>query len=187
MRGRHDRRRLSDASPPQGPAGDDAPSSTTCTRAGEPIAALWAFEETIYSRFGYGIASWAGAIELRRDWGAFARPLERRGQTRFVTPDEAPTLFPPVYDALRCERPGVTSRSDKWWELRQRFDSSFEAGVSTSRLAVQEALGTTPQATAEIWRFLLDVDWTHTIEAGLLPPDHPLFLCSRTRVVPATA
>ena len=32
-----------------------------------------------------------------------------------------------------------------------------------------------PQATAEIWRFLFDVDWMSRIEAHLLPVDHPLF------------
>ena len=33
---------------------------------GEPIAALWASEETIYGRFGYGIASWAGELRVPR-------------------------------------------------------------------------------------------------------------------------
>jgi predicted acetyltransferase len=172
---------------------------------GEPIAALWSSEETIYGRFGYGLASWAGEMKLRREWGAFARPLERRGTTRFVTPEEAQTQFPPVYDALRRQRPGMHSRSEKWWELRQcrmpeeyaanpklfvaldldgevqayaiyRIHMAFEEGASASRLEVIEALGTTPQATAEIWRFLIDIDWTRTIEAELVPPDHPLFL-----------
>jgi predicted acetyltransferase len=172
---------------------------------GEPIAALWASEETIYGRFGYGLAAWAGEIKLRRDWGAFARPLERRGRTRFVTPEEAKTLFPPVYEALRRERPGVPSRSNSWWELRtlrmpeeqaaapKRFvvleldgetkgyaiyrqHPAFEGGVSAGRLEVLEAIAETAQATAEIWRFLIDIDWTQTVEAELLPPDHPLFL-----------
>ncbi len=172
---------------------------------GEPIAALWASEETIYGRFGYGLASWAGEIALRREWASFAQPLERRGRVRLVTPEEAKELFPPVWEALRRERPGVFARSDAWWELRtlrlpeeqaenpKRFAAldldgetrayaiyrqfpGFEAGVSTARLEVLEALGTTPQATAEIWRFLLDVDWTETVEASLLPPDHPLLL-----------
>ena len=31
---------------------------------GEPIAALWASEETIYGRFGYGLASWAGELKV---------------------------------------------------------------------------------------------------------------------------
>ena len=54
---------------------------------GEPIAALWASEETIYGRFGYGLAAWCGEIKVPREWGAFARPLERRGEFRLVTPD----------------------------------------------------------------------------------------------------
>ncbi|HKB94470.1 MAG TPA: GNAT family N-acetyltransferase [Gaiellaceae bacterium] len=172
---------------------------------GEPIAALWASEETIYGRFGYGLGSWAGEIAVKRDRGAFARPFERRGQMRFVTEDEAKELFPPVWEALRAQRPGVFSRTESWWAGRvlrthpsqaatpKRFvalevdgatqgyavyktTAAFEAGVSNATLDVIEAVGVTPQATAEIWRFLLDVDWTETIKAYLLPPDHPLFL-----------
>jgi predicted acetyltransferase len=172
---------------------------------GEPIAALWASEETIYGRFGYGIASWAGDVKISREWGAFAQPLERQGQTRFVTQEQALELFPPVWEALCRERPGVFARTRNWWELRTlrlpdeekanpkrfvvleldgetqayavfRTHSGFEDGVSSARTEVIEAIGATPQATAELWRFLLDIDWTASFEAGLLPPDHPLFL-----------
>ena len=172
---------------------------------GEPIAALWASEETIYGRFGYGIASWAGEVKIAREWGAFAQPLERRGQTRFVTQGEALELFPPVWEALRRERPGVFARTPEWWGLRTlrlpdeekanpkrfvvldldgetqgyavfRTHTGFENGVSNARTEIVEAIGATPQATAELWRFLLDIDWTSTFEAQLLPPDHPLFL-----------
>ena len=172
---------------------------------GEPIAALWASEETIYGRFGYGIASWAGDVKIAREWGAFAQPLERRGQTHFVTADEALELFPPIWEALRRERPGIHARTRNWWELRTlrlpeaekenpkrfvaldldgetqayaifRTHSGFEEGVSNARTEVIEAIAATPQATAEMWRFLLDIDWTANFEAGLLPPDHPLFL-----------
>jgi len=172
---------------------------------GEPIAALWASEETIYGRFGYGLASWAGEVKITREWGAFARPLERRVQVQFVTQEQALELFPPVWEALRRERPGVFARTRNWWELRTlrlpdeekanpkrfvaldldgetqayavfRTHSGFEDGVSNARTEVIEAIGVTPQATAEVWRFLLDIDWTSTFEAGLLPPDHPLFL-----------
>src|SRR6266705_929246 len=67
---------------------------------GEPIAALWASEETIYGRFGYGLAAWCGEMKLAREWSSFAKPLERRGQVRFVTPAEAKELFPPVWEEL---------------------------------------------------------------------------------------
>ena len=172
---------------------------------GEPIAALWASEETIYGRFGYGLASWAGELKVPHEWDAFAELLELAGTTRFVTPEEAGELFPPIYEAVRRERPGMTSRSETWWGDRQlrvsedeadaprrfvvleldgepqgyaiyRTHFSFEGGLPASRLVVREALGATPQATAAIWRFLLDVDWMSVVEVPLAPPDHPLFL-----------
>jgi predicted acetyltransferase len=172
---------------------------------GEPIAALWASEETIYGRFGYGIASWAGELKVPHESDAFAEPLEEKGTTRFVTLEEARELFPPIYDAVRRERPGMPSRSETWWSDRQlrlpefeaeaprrfvaleidgepqayaiyRTHFAFEGGLPASRLAVREALGVTPQATAAIWRFLLDVDWMAVAEVPFAPPDHPLFL-----------
>ena len=176
---------------------------------GDAIAALWASEETIYGRFGYGLASWAGEVTIARDRGAFALPLQRRGQARFVTADEAVSLFPQVWEALRAYRPGVHSRVDSWWTGRilrtpaeqaatpkrlvaldvdgetqayavYKTTQVFEGGVSNGTLEVVEAVGATPQATAEIWRFLLDVDWVATIKAYLMPPDHPLFLLLAT-------
>lgn len=85
---------------------------------GEPIAALWASEETIYGRYGYGIASWMGDIALPREWASFAKPLERRGTVRFVEPAEAATLFPPVWEELMRRRPGAFRRTETWWRLR---------------------------------------------------------------------
>jgi predicted acetyltransferase len=172
---------------------------------GEQIAALWASEETIYGRFGYGIASWAGELRVPHEWDAFAVPLEPAGTARFVTPDEARGLLPPIYDAVRRERPGMMSRSETWWEDRQlrlpeeessaprrfvvleldgqpqayaiyRTHFGFEGGSASSRLVAREAFGATPQAMASIWRFLLDVDWMAGVETSFAPPDHPLFL-----------
>src|SRR5881394_312403 len=55
---------------------------------GEPLAALWASEETIYGRFGYGLASFCGEISVPRDRSAYREPFERRGRVRAVTLDE---------------------------------------------------------------------------------------------------
>jgi predicted acetyltransferase len=57
-----------------------------------------------------------------------------------------------------------------------RTHLEFDNGVSTGRTEVIEAIATSPQATAELWRFLCDIDWSATITCHLLPPDHPLFL-----------
>ena len=176
---------------------------------GEPIAALWASEETIYGRFGYGLAAWAGEVKIPRGAAAFAQPLAPRGRTRFVTPEEAASLFPPVWEELRRRRPGVPARSPAWWELRalrmapeqsanpKRFvvveiDGRVEGyaiyrlffetaeGAFSGRTEVLEAVGATSQGTAELWRFLLDIDWSATTKASLLPLDHPLFFLLAT-------
>lgn len=57
-----------------------------------------------------------------------------------------------------------------------RINSALEAGIATGSVNVVEAMGDSPHATREIWRFLLDVDWTARVKAMLLPPDHPLLL-----------
>jgi predicted acetyltransferase len=47
--------------------------------------------------------------------------------------------------------------------------------LSTGKVEVVEAIGADAKALAELWRFLLDVDWVASASASLLPPDHPLF------------
>jgi predicted acetyltransferase len=172
----------------------------------EPLAALWASEETIYGRFGYGRSAYAGSVMIPKERTEFARPFDRRGTIRFVEHDEARRAFPPLWEALGRERPGVFTRSLDWWELRvftdpperrggagpkrfvlleldgapagyaiYRHQMSFANFVSTGKVAVVEAIGASPQANAELWRYLLDIDWVATIDASLVPPDHPLF------------
>jgi predicted acetyltransferase len=126
---------------------------------------------------------------------------------RLVEVDEARKLFPPLWDALARERPGVFTRSPDWWEIRTfddpperrfggggpkrlvvlefdgepagyaiyRHNMSFENGVTTGKVVVIEAIATTAQANAELWRYLLDIDWIAAVAVHLMPPDHPLF------------
>jgi predicted acetyltransferase len=174
---------------------------------GEPLAALWASEETIYGRYGYGLASLSLELEIPRVQGAFRPGVEQVGQVRMVDATEAATLLPPVYDAVQLATPGMYERSATWWELRQLIDlpefrfgggpkiyavleadgeavayalyrlhASFGNLGPETKLQTQEVLGVTPAATASIWRYLLDVDWTQAVSARLLPVDHPLLL-----------
>jgi len=46
----------------------------------------------------------------------------------------------------------------------------------TKKIVVHDAFGIDARATREIWRFLLEIDWTDEIETRLLPLDHPLLL-----------
>ncbi|MRG95111.1 GNAT family N-acetyltransferase [Polyangium spumosum] len=88
---------------------------------GQPIAALWATEATIYGRFGYGLASFAGDVSIVRDRSAFVgSPVPF--QARFVTEAEALDRFPPIYERARRAATCMPSRSPGWWSLRRLPD-----------------------------------------------------------------
>jgi predicted acetyltransferase len=55
-----------------------------------------------------------------------------------------------------------------------RVHAAFENFVNTGHVRVIEALADTPEGTAEVWRYLFDLDWVSKVEASFLPPDHPL-------------
>ena len=164
---------------------------------GEPIALLWASEETIYGRFGYGMASHRGrGLDSRREYSAFARPLEREGTLRIVDADEALTLFPRVWNAVRRAHPrharahaqlvgaphplravpaaGTRAGPKRFVVLEQdgrpegyaiyRHKPKWEDGVSNSELEVVEAVALDGRPTAELWRYLLDIDWAARID-----------------------
>lgn len=175
---------------------------------GECIAALWASEETIYGRFGYGLASQDAMIEATRRHAELRTDLPGKiGATRLVTHDEAVKQFPRVYDRVQRRSTGFCSRSKAWWEVRRlddrperrgdagelnrllleidgrpvgyalyRIKLEWEGGLNASQVIVIEAVGETPAATRELWRYLLAIDWVDSIHCELLSVDHPLFL-----------
>jgi predicted acetyltransferase len=171
---------------------------------GQPLATLYASEGAIYRHYGYGPATLSGDISLPRENASFYATPASVGRPRMATQEEALELFPPIYDRVAAETPGMFSRSREWWETRRlatgpwmkgelfkvaleidgvpeayatyTLDAEMQHGISKSVLNVREAMGATPAGTREIWRFLLDVDWIMEIRASFLPPDHPLFL-----------
>jgi predicted acetyltransferase len=173
---------------------------------GESVALLWASEDTIYGRFGYGMASQCAEVTIPRQHAAFARPLEREGRIRLVDSEEALELFPRIWNVVRRRTPGMFARTRNWWEYRILFEfpggaegagpkrfvvrerggrpdayaiyrhkPKWTEGISDSELQVVEAVGLDGRPTAEIWRYLLDIDWAARTTANLLPVDHPLW------------
>ncbi len=174
---------------------------------GEPLAVLWASEETLYERFGFGLASLCGEIDLLRIYGGFRRAPEHGGSFRLLEDDEPIRVLPSIYDRVAAATPGMFARGRDWWEARilhdpedrregsgelarvvlerdgetlayalYRLKLEFEAGSSTGEVNVVEAMGVSPEATAGIWRYLLDIDLMERVRGELVPIDHPLFL-----------
>ena len=141
-----------------------------------------------------------------RERTRFAQPFEPRGTVRLVELEEAAKVFPPLYDQMFAQRPGMFSRNKAWWETRKlnddparrrggplnralleldgkpagyalyRVAAGLAAGFSSGKVTIQEVVTPTPEAARELWRWLLDFDWTSQLTADLLPLDHPLFL-----------
>src|SRR5581483_3042948 len=177
-----------------------------CRDRGEVAALLWASEATIYGRFGYGVASRIGSMRLPKERTAFAVPFEPRGRVRIVDEREAAETFPALYEEVFGQRTGLVSRSQAWWETRRLYDDparraggpkhralleldgkpagyaiytvkqDWSSGLAKGTVTIAEAVAPTPEATRELWRWLLDFDWTSEFAADLLPLDHPLFL-----------
>ena len=98
---------------------------------GEPMAALWASESSIYGRFGYGVAAQLCREQIDRAHTAFAQPFEAPGRLRFVEREEAQKLFAPLYDRLRLDLPGCLARNEVWWRDRKLLDSAWGRGGAT--------------------------------------------------------
>jgi len=109
---------------------------------GEPIAALWASDERIYGRYGYGLASHVGEIELPRQYGEFALPLDAGGTVRYVEGDDVSKALGPVWEHVFHERPGMFARSVDWWESRLVEDPpQWRRGAGPRRFATVELGG----------------------------------------------
>jgi predicted acetyltransferase len=177
---------------------------------GEPMAYLWASEDALYGRYGYGMASFSGNVELTRDRAAFYREFEPAGTISLVSVDEAVGPFSEIQRRAAAQHPGMFVRTPEWWRSRRlsdpewgrqgggemvralleldgrpagyalyRLHFSAERGIPNGYTSVIEAVGDSPQATRELWRFLLGIDWMERVRAGLLPLDHELFLLLR--------
>lgn len=91
-------------------------------RRGEPLAALWASEDTIYGQFGYGLASLSGDIDIRRSATAFAQPVTSRGEFRILGEEDALAPMTEAYERVRLTQPGMIARSAEWWRNRRLAD-----------------------------------------------------------------
>lgn len=161
---------------------------------GEPIAALWASEDAIYGRFGYGPATMQALIDVPRHRARFLDDGPIEGRLRLVEQDEAVEAFPAVYEHVRAVTPGTFRRSEKWWRHRvarnptrdedgpffrallehdgeptgyaiYRVLQKWEQGVSRGSVELREVMAATPLAHRDIWKFLFGIDLVESVRS----------------------
>ncbi|WP_017595987.1 GNAT family N-acetyltransferase [Nocardiopsis potens] len=184
---------------------------------GRAVSALWASEDVIYGRFGYGTATRGTTIEIDSRTPLRLRIDPDEGPLRLVDPAEAPALIGPYYERTRAERPGRIARTEAWWReewLPEKDPDEEEAGpprvvvlgepITGYALYRVKDLGEdrrpevrlddleadTPAGAAALWRYLASIDLTDKVRAWNRPADDPLllFAADRDRVrVTATA
>jgi predicted acetyltransferase len=109
---------------------------------GEPLAGLWASEASIYGRFGYGPATFRHTTKIDAAALGFREPPTDSTRVRLVESGDAAHLLPPIYDAVRRQRPGMLTRTEGWWAHRRLADpESSRGGKSAQRYLICETEG----------------------------------------------
>jgi predicted acetyltransferase len=169
---------------------------------GEPLAGLFASEGSIYGRFGFGLATLIGRMDIETDRSAFVRGYRASGRVRMRAIDDAIPVIVSVYERTRRGRPGAIALDERWvrYMLHEhgpdkdlpvfaaihegtagpdayavyKIKHEWPGSVPQLELAVRDVQATTPQAYADMWRFLFDVDLVHRVTAWDRPSDEPL-------------
>jgi len=108
---------------------------------GESLAVLWASEAPIYSRYGYGRASWLLAYTIKRGEGALAGPVDPSIRLRLVDPSDARPEMAKVYEEVMASRPGMFARGDAWWQRLVHDPAAERGGAGPLRCLLAEHNG----------------------------------------------
>ncbi len=169
---------------------------------GEPLAALFASEGGIYGRFGFGLGSFSCGMDLETERSAFVRGYAPSGRVLLHRKEEAFPQILEVYEGVRRTRTGMPVLDERWLEYRlhdhhaqsepapffavhetdgtadgyaiYRVKHEWPGSMPRSEVDLSELMATTPQAYADTWRFVLDLDLAHRVTAWGRPADEPL-------------
>jgi predicted acetyltransferase len=173
-------------------------------------AGLYASEDAIYGRFGYGPATWSLRGRIDRSSTTLREPVPP-ASVDLLTADEALQRVPPIYDAVARVVPGMLSKSEPVWRDHLQWDPPGERGGGSERfivaiddrayatyrvsehwgdtgadstLRVEASLATDAEAGRQLWTYLFGVDLVQHVRIHRLPVDHPLpwWLAERRRL-----
>ena len=171
---------------------------------GEPLSVLNASESTIYSRFGYGAATWSSDLEIDTRVAALRDPPEAPGEVRMVDAGEGEKLLPEFYDRARRSQPGELTRKPEVWAsyfqdppwfrhgasrhydvvyeeagrvegwVSYRIEEQWVGPLPDNAVRVRELYALTPAARAALWRFTLGLDLASKVKMPNRPGHEPL-------------
>jgi len=109
---------------------------------GEPVAALFASEASIYRRYGFGIATAELDLTIRRGEGVLleqaAASRDPAPRLRIAEPRDAVPELAKVFDFILPARPGLLARDDRWWEYVLWDPEHRRSGGSPLRCVIAE-------------------------------------------------
>jgi predicted acetyltransferase len=183
---------------------------------GEPVALLWASESAIYGRFGYGQASPQVRLTGKTKTTAFRSDVDLgAGSVGEVERDQAIPVIKRLHQSLLPQRVGALNRTDDWWTVRWHDPEAWRHGASAYRFAlhydrrgrpdgylafrvkndwsesgaeviVEELDAAGAEASAGLWRFVLDLDLVRSFSRQGAPLDESVrYLVSDLRSVKA--
>lgn len=170
----------------------------------EPVALLWASEGRIYPRFGYGLACQQLVVECETTELRLPDPTAAESRLRLAEPAHCRGELARVYDRVRPDRPGWSSRNEVWWNYVLADPAARREGATERRALlhegpdgvngyalfrtrnawdavgpkavtmVDEVVSSDPAANLAMWHLLLALDLTRRLTLRGVPLDDPL-------------
>lgn len=106
-------------------------------QGGESVAALWASEAGIYSRFGYGMANRNAQLRVSTAESALRRDVDRgTGRLRQFSAHDGLPAMAAIHEEARSRQVGYLDRTKPWWDRRLFDPERRREGASALRCVV---------------------------------------------------
>lgn len=175
----------------------------TAADLGLPMAMLTVSEATLYGRYGFGPALPVSAWEIETRRAGWAAPTPE-ARVEFIDRATARRELAELHERVRRGRPGEIAVWGRQWDQitgiiaadqgsarKLRFVRAVDAEQATRGIAVYSIAehasdftksvvsvdrldAETDDASAALWRFLLELDLVGTLKIGLRPVDDPI-------------